>query len=166
MKTRKFNLLLLISIFVLSFPLTACSKTRIFGTLPTGESIQKVYLTKSMISMIKSFAGSSIGNDLKKYNLNDILDDISSIEVYTCSNGSYKDEVVKGFDKIIEDHNGEILLESEENGQTSRIYLIFPEKNNDKPDGLLIWTNSGPDISLVAINGDISMDKLAKYLEP
>lgn len=157
MKSKFFLWIAVFMIMMLCIPLTACSQTRILSDLPSGNGVEKVFVNKAMINM----GGQMVGDMMGVYR--DMIGDVEGVEVYSCSNSSLISSAKTQMEEILKKYKAEILVESEENGETSNIYTLYREKNKENPIGLAIIESDGNNINVVIIHG--SFEALIKQPE-
>ena len=157
MKSKFFLWIAVFMIMMLCIPLTACSQTRILSDLPSGNGVEKVFVNKAMINM----GGQMVGDMMGVYR--DMIGDVEGVEVYSCSNSSLISSAKTQMEEILKKYKAEILVESEENGETSNIYTLYREKNKENPIGLAIIESDGNNINIVIIHG--SFEALIKQPE-
>ena len=156
MKNRIFIMSAALVLMVVCLPLTACSQTRILTDLPSGNGVEKTYVSKAMINM----GGSMVGDMMELYR--DMIGDLESVEIYSCSNPSLMSSARQQMDKILKKYKAEILVESEENGEISNIYTLYQEKGKKEPMGLAILDSDGKELNVVIIHGNLnSLNKLS-----
>lgn len=148
----KAKILLLLAMML---PLWACSQTRMLSSLPSGDGITKVYIGPALMKL----SGASVNNYVPQYS--DVIKDVKSIEVYSCENRSKCKTVVEEFDKILLKYDTEQLVESEEDGERSLIYMVI-DKNSGDMGGILIFNSEPGEVNIVAINGKIDPSALVQ----
>ncbi|MBD5257441.1 MAG: DUF4252 domain-containing protein [Barnesiella sp.] len=141
----KAKLLLLLAIML---PLWACSQTRMLNSLPTGDGITKVYIGPAMMKL----SGGMVDKYASEYS--NVIKDIKSVEVYSCENKLKCALVIAEFEKLLTKYNTEQMVESEEGGERSLIYIIM-DKDNEEIGGMLIFNSEPGEVDIVAINGKI-----------
>lgn len=144
---KKFLILIAaLVVFAICTPLTACSQTRILTDFPTGSGVEKVFISKAMLNM---------GLPRKEFfNYKNMFGEVQCMEVYNCENSSLVDPVKSKIDGMLKKYHAEIMLESEEENESSRIYTLFEEKR-EKTLGLAIINFEGDDINIVILHGDV-----------
>ena len=150
MKSRFFILSAALVLMMVCLPLTACSQTRILTDLPAGNGVEKAYVSKAMIDM----GGNMVGDMMAMYR--DMIGDIQSVEIYSCSNPSLISSANKEMDKILKKYKAEILVESEENGEISNIYILYQKKGKEDPIGLTILNSDGKEFNVVIVHGSLN----------
>lgn len=145
MKLMKAKILLLLAMIL---PLWACSQTRMLSSFPTGDGITKVYIGPAMMKLSEGM--------VNKYasGYSDVIKEIKSVEVYSCENKSKCAAVTAEFEKLLKSYNTEQMVESEEDGERSLIYMVM-DKNNEEIGGMLIFNSEPGEVNIVAINGKI-----------
>lgn len=141
-------------IMIACIPLTACSQTRILSDLPSGNGVEKVFVNEAMINM---GGGSMVGGLMGMYR--DMIGDVKGIEIYSCTNPSIISTAKAGLEEILKKYKAEVLMESEEDGETSNIYTVYEENKKDNPIGMAIVNVEGNELNIVVIHGSLGAAK-------
>lgn len=140
------NLIIALIFSSICISLNACAQSRILADLPSGNGIEKVYINKALVNM---------GGQSKKetFNYEGMTGDIQGIEVYNCENASLIPSIKTKINDILKQYNAEVVIESEENGETSEIYTLYDKKEKDKSIGMAIIESGVAEINIVIIHG-------------
>lgn len=149
MKMKFFTKITLLFLMVACLPLSACSQSRILSGLPTGQGVDKVYVSKAMVKM-----GANIGaNALGSYK--DGIKEIEGIEIYSCGNKSLFPSVKSQINVLMEKYNADIMIETEECDETSAIYTLYKDKEKQQTLGMAIVSYEAEGIDVVIIHGNV-----------
>lgn len=146
MKIKIFKGLFLLIFFVTGTSLCACSHNRILSDLPSGEGVEKVYISEALINM-------GLQNHKNTFNYEGMNGDIQGVEVYNCSNTSLSSLVKSKIEEILKKYKADIMIESQENGETSKIYTLYDEKAKEKRIGMAIIEENNTEINVVILHG-------------
>ena len=158
MKTVNYKLLLLIPICVLCLPFMACSQTKFFNELPTGEGIEKVFISKTILSAMQN------EEEFKRDDIANLLGGENSSEYYQCDNPDLFPLIKTKYDEMFHNYDKEILTSTEDNQTDFTIFLLYPKGKRKDPVGLVISVFSPKSISITIFNGKINLDGLRKLL--
>lgn len=146
MKRKLFNWLTAFILILLCTPLCACSQTRILSDLPSGNGVEKVYLGKALVNM-------GMQNLNNSFCYEGMSGGVEGIEVYSCENGELSASVKDKIDEVLRKFNAEVMIETEEDGETSVIYNIYDDKDKKKPIGMAVMEYEGDKINIVILHG-------------
>jgi len=138
-------------LFILTFMLsvTSCSANRIFSDIPSGNGITKVYIGKAMMKL----AGVSSFSSMPE--VKDAVKSVDNIEVITCENRAKIPEVREKAQQIIHSMNLEQVVDVDDDGEITQIYMC-PDKDNEGVVSLLIITcDEDSEYTIVCIRGKI-----------
>lgn len=128
-------------------PLTSCAQTRILSDFPSGNGVEKVFISKSMLNM---------GLPRKEFfNYRNMFGEVQGMEIYNCGNSSLAPSVKSKTEDFLKKYHAELMLESEDGGEKSMIYTLFEEKNKEKTVGMAIINYEGNEINIVILHGDV-----------
>lgn len=136
-------------VVALLIPLSACSQTRILADFPTGNNIEKVYVSKAMVQMGMQ--------DMAMLGYGAMEGDVEAIEVYSCENDGLAPSVRSQLEEVLARYHAELLVESEDDDETAAIYTLFDEKDKGKSIGMAIIEADDGDLNIVIIHGDIRL---------
>ena len=146
-KTFFCRLIVITCIFALT-PLAACAQTRILSQLPSAPSgVEKVYLSKAMLNM-----GSHYSIPFKYGNF---VGDIEGLEKYECTNKSMIPSVKKQIDDILKNYYTEVLVETEEGGEISKVLALFDKENHEDSLGMAIVEYTSDEVNIVILHGKL-----------
>lgn len=156
LKTKLFAIMLA----MLSIPMASCAQSRILSSLPSGESIEKVYIGSALIKLGSSIAVTS-NPEVRKYS--DLLKEVKAIEVYDCENKGKIKAVQSQFDALLKTLKCEELMYSEEDNEYTAIYM-FTKPGDSQPSGLIIYNAEPSEISIVVIHGTVDISKISSAI--
>lgn len=160
MKKVNFKLLFLSALIAINCNVMASCQTQFLSALPSGEGIEKVYLSKMMLSMMNR-DGDLLGNDFMK----DILGGDNSLEVYECSKQDLIPSILESYDKIMQKYDKQILVEEENSLNKNMIYLLYSKGEDTTPIGMVISDVSETSLSITIITGKINLDGISKLMK-
>lgn len=134
-------------IIAICMPLSACAQTRILSDFPSGEGVEKVFISKTMLNL---------GMPRKEFfKYGNMFGEVQGMEVYNCDNSSLIPVVESKVDDLLKKYHAEVMLESEDGGERSMIYTLFESKKKDKTVGMAIINYEGKEVNIVIMHGDI-----------
>lgn len=144
--------LLLLS--ALLMPLTACSQVRILTDFPSGQGIEKVYISKSMVNLGLDLADKSLGS------YKNSVKNTEGVEVYSCDNPSMIPIIKDKLETLINNYYAEIMIESIDENETSTIYALYNDKDRKNSIGIAIIDddNRNNEINIVIIHGKVNLN--------
>ncbi|MCH5219972.1 MAG: DUF4252 domain-containing protein [Muribaculaceae bacterium] len=146
MEKKICNLIIAFIFISICIPLNACAQSRILADLPSGNGVEKLYINKALVNM-------GVQNKKETFNYEGMTGDIQGIEMYSCENASLTPSIKIKIDEILKQYNAVVMIESEENGETSEIYNLYDKKEKGKSIGMAIIESGDTKIDIVIIHG-------------
>ena len=146
MKRKLLNRIAALILIVLCIPFSACSQTRVLSDLPSGNGVEKVYLGKALVNM-------GMQNLNNSFSYEGMSGGVQGIEAYSCENDELSASVKDKVDEVLRKFNAEVMIETEEDGETSIIYNIYEDKDKKKPIGMAVVEYEGDKINVVILHG-------------
>ena len=146
MKRKLFNRIAALILISLGTSFSACSQTRVLSDLPSGNGVEKVYLGKALVNM-------GLQNLNNSFCFEGLSGGVQGIEVYSCENGELTASVKDKIDEVLRKFNAEVMIETEEDGETSIIYNIYEDKDKKNPIGMAVIEYEGNEINVVILHG-------------
>ena len=156
MKTVTFKLLFLISTCVFCLPFMACSQTKFLNDLPTGEGIEKVYISETIFSIMQS------DEEFKRDDFANLLGGDNSYEYYQCNKPELFPSIKEKYDKMFLKYDKEVLTNSEDDKSDFTIFVLYPKGKRKDPVGLVKAEFSPNSINITIFNGKINLEGLGK----
>ena len=153
MKKRINNTAISLIFFFISFTTWACAQTRMLSSMPDGQWVTKVYISKALINLGSSISAQAAGR------YGHLMKDIDSIEVYTCESIDMVKKAEIAFQDILKNYNVEEILSSKQPYESDFIYLCSPKKIA-KPDALIIYNQTPADVNIVVLHGTIDVSEI------
>lgn len=159
--TRKLAILIISLIMtILPSTLSAASAQRILSEISNLPGVESTYIGPAALRL----AGSYIPLDDSMGGIANAIKSLKSIEVVECDNPKSFDKIRKFTDSLIDRLNLEVVIESTEDGETTRIFGLVPEgdgtQDGNTLEGLLIETLEKGEYNLVFVRGTIDLSKL------
>lgn len=128
---------------------------RLFGEIAKESYVESVYIGKAALSFAKSASvvGGSIGS------LGADIKNVESIEVIECDEPKYIQQVVKMVKKVLDENKFEVIVDSKDGDEISRIYAIISEDSAGASSisSAVIESYEHDEYSVVYINGRIDL---------
>jgi len=121
---KRTSILILLSFLAVWTSLSAyAADDRLFGEIAKESYVESVYIGKAGLRFAKSasIVGGSLGN------LGADISKVESIEVIECDEPRYIPQVKKMVKKILDENKFEMIVESKDEDEISRIYAIILE---------------------------------------
>ena len=159
--TRKLAILI-VSLIMAILPATvsAAKMQRVFSEISNLPGVESTYIGPAALRLAGSYipfeAGmmGGVGNAIK---------DLRSIEVVECTNRKSFNEIQKFAVDLVARLSLEVIVETTEKDETTRIFGVIPEddgQDSNTLDGLLIEIREKGEYTLVFVRGTIDLSKL------
>lgn len=151
-------LLLIALVAAVSSTEISAAEKRVFESVAGLPGVESVYVGPAAFrmmgnkNMLKGMAGVPSG-------ITESLQSIKSLEVLECDNAASKEYIKAAIEKIVRENNLEIILETNEDGESTRIYAHVPSEDAPLKD-LLIENSEKDEYDVVYIKGTIDIAAL------
>lgn len=160
--TRKLAILI-VSLIMTILPATvsAAPAQRIFSEISNLPGVESTYIGPAALRL----AGSYIPlDDASMGGIGSAIKSLKSIEVVECDNPKSFNKLRKFCDGLVDSLNLEIIIESTEDDEKTRIFGLVPDgdgtQDGNTLEGLLIETLEKGEYNLVFVRGTIDLSKL------
>lgn len=138
-------------IMAVCMSVTASAQTRLLSDFPSGNGVEKVYISEAMLNL---------GLPRKEFfKYRDMFGEVKAMEVYNCENQTLTSSVKSKIEAVLKKYHAELALESEEGEELSNIYILFDEKNKETAVGMAIINYGGKTVNIVILHGDVLLKK-------
>jgi len=141
---------------------TSCNAQKQFADIASNKDVSSVYISKTMLRLAGSVAGSEIGDDI---DIKSLLKDLNSIEILSCENGSVINKITPDVEKRIVELKANVLLETNEDKESVVIYGTPDPKDENKISNLIIYSREPGELNLVVLNGSIDMASVSNMIQ-
>lgn len=150
----------LLFLFLSMIMMSGCAfaKKNLFGSLPDGDNVQRVYIGGPMLKAAGYI--SAVG----KYN--SAIKSASGIEVYNIESPTEKerDTILKEVEAITKKYVCEEVVRQQSGNESNVIYIFYgpntQKDGNSETNGMLIVNIDSEDINLVYISGAVDFSSL------
>lgn len=155
---KKTIVLFSLAIWLVFMPLSLAARTeRLLGELAGMNGVESVYIGKAGLR----FAGNAVLSAGEVGDVGSWFSDMESIEIINCEKSSVVPQLVKKAKAIIDRLNLEIIVETRDGDETTRIYGIVPQGTDAAVLKSLLIENREPgEYSLVYIRGTVDISRL------
>ena len=129
--------------------LTVFAQAPVFKDLPSGEGIEKVYISKALMQL----AGSTMSTPVNGVNIPD-PSKINNIEVVNVESRKYFKTVEEKLNAYVNANKLQVLLQNDDGDEITVIYGLMSD-DGKKLKELVIYNNEGDELNVVVINGEI-----------
>lgn len=153
---KKITTILCLLLLSISIPLFA-QENKAIKELSNIKGVTAIFVSEQMLNMI-GLSNFSVDNVV---NLNDIASKIKSVTVLNAEDSKPIKELRKGIDIYLEKLKVSPMLTTKEDDEQVNIYFIEPQ-GADKYAQLIIYTDEGDEVSIIALIGSFEMKDFMK----
>lgn len=158
--TRKLAILIILLLMtILPASLSAAKMQRVFSEISNLPGVESTYIGPAALRLAGSYIPFEAG---MMGTVGSAIKDLKSIEVVECTNRKSFKEIQKFVDELVARLSLEVIVETTEKDETTRIFGVMPEddgQDSNTLDGLLIEIREKGE-SLVFVRGTIDLSKL------
>ncbi len=156
MKKTILAALLLISAIVPLAAQRTPKAVNIYNKYSDETGVSAVYISPAMFRLIGKVPDINVNGEM---DLSPIIKSLKGMYVLDCENPEVAGRLRKDVRKYMNEGSYELLLETKENGETTRIFTLGNEKIINS---FVLLTDSGPETTFISFEGEIPRDKLEK----
>lgn len=153
---KKITTMLCLLLMSISIPLFA-QENKAIKELSNIKGVTAIFVSEQMLNMI-GLSNFSVDNVI---NLNDIASKIKSVTVLNAEDSKPIKELRKGMDTYLGKLKVSPMLTTKEDDEQVNIYFIEPQAA-DKYAQLIIYTDEGDEVSIIALIGSFEMKDFMK----
>ena len=159
--TRKLAILIIsLLMTILPASLSAAKMQRVFSEISNLPGVESTYIGPAALRLAGSYIPFEAG---MMGTVGSAIKDLKSIEVVECTNRKSFKEIQKFADELVARLSLEVIVETTEKDETTRIFGVMPEddgQDSNTLDGLLIEIREKGEYTLVFVRGTIDISKL------
>jgi len=155
------KILTFIALVLLSASAFAQTSKDLYTKYSDKAGVAAVYVSPTMFKLMKAIPDFKISGD-SELNIGGIIRSLNGLYILSVENESTAKALAAEVDKLVKSGKYELLMETKENGETTRIYTI--EKDGVVSDMVLL-NKEAAETSFIAFSGSIPADELAKMLD-
>ena len=143
------NIRIILAAMAVMTGMTICAQTPLFKDLPTGEGIEKVYISKALMQL----AGNTMTSPVNGVNIPD-PSKIDNIEVVNVEARKYFKAVDEVLNSYVASNKLQVLLQNDDGEEVTVIYGLMTD-DGQRLKKLVIYNNEQDELNVVVINGEI-----------
>lgn len=154
------KLILMAIMFIATTASFAQNAKRIYERYSDEAGVSAVYVSSSMFRLIGSLPEISVSGD--DVDLAPIIKKLNGLYLIESENPDVNKKLVSDVEKLVKTDRFELLMETKEDGENMRIFVI---NRDEMVDGFVMLTSDSYGITYIFIDGEMPMEELEKLVK-
>jgi len=123
------------------------------------ENVEAVYISPAMFRLIGRIPDVELQDE--NVNLAPIIKSLSGLYILSISEGNVAAELAADVDRFIKKGKYELLMETKDSGEVTRMYTVG---NETVVNSFVLLSHEGTEVDFICIDGTIPRDKLEEII--